>query len=67
MSAYLCSLNTGDTELDAVVMRIEAASRGQAKQALLAAADDAGFEVDWTTHCSIRLERSKVEREDGAK
>lgn len=55
MNLYRCNLNTGDHDLDLVTPIIAEETRGKAKVLLLAAAEDAGYGVDWTTRVSIRV------------
>jgi hypothetical protein len=61
MNLYECRLNTGDTELDNVTPIIRTTTRGKAKAFLLAAAEEAGYDVDWTTPVHIRLTRLREE------
>lgn len=60
MNLYRCCLNTGDPDLDSVTLMIAAETRNQAKYHLIGAAQDAGFEMDWLTRVSIRIERKEV-------
>lgn len=69
MNLYACKFvetpTFGDSEFCDVVLHIAADTRGRAKALLISYASDAGFEVDWTDPCSVKLLAKGVDLLEG--